>query len=273
MMRKILSAFCVALVIPRVTAAQLRPLDPTDFQAFEGAAVHADLGVGYFADQHASLAGTQGPLWEIANFHVNIRSGRMLMEMGGTVQRLFHDEKILLPPTGDAAPPSASRNRHDAGDYRVGTVLRLTSPQSRTLATLRFGTRLPTTDNMVGLDRDATDFYTTAGARRVVGKVAFAGEAGLSINGTRKSTYEQSDVLIYALSAMLPGKTITPYVIALGQEDLKDRVAIRGNEDLGELRVGAYAGARRGVNVAAVIGYREYSPSFGVQLSGRLAFR
>lgn len=252
--------------------AQLRPLDPIDYRAFDDASVQADAGVAYYTHQHAALAGTRGPLWELGNFHVHIRTGRMVMELGGTVQRLFHDDEIIDPPVGDAAGPSFTRKRHDAGDYRVGSILRLTSLQSATLATLRFGTRLPTTDNVVGLDRDATDFYATLSARRRFSKVAASVEAGLAINGTRKTTYEQTDVLSYAVSLMLPLSSASVFVQAVGLDDLHDKEAIRGNEDLGELRVGAHLGKKQWASITLVKGYREYSPKFGFQVAGRTTF-
>lgn len=246
--------------------AQLRPLDPVDFRSFAGAPVRVQIGVGRYADQYASLAGTRGTLWEVGNVHASIRSGRMIMEIGGTVQRFFKDGEVVAEPAGDARAPAPDGKRHDAGDYRVGTVLRLTSLQSRTLATLRFGTRLPTTDNRVGLDRDATDFYTTLAAHTLLGRVALGVEAGLSINGTRKATYEQSDVLVYALSAEVRGARITPSFAILGQQDFQE-FAVRGNEDLAEIRAGVRLGDTRWLNATWVHGFSDASPSNGLQIS------
>jgi len=249
----------------RTGHAQLRPLEPTDFGAFHGSALRATLGGAVYDDQRASLAGTEGRLWEIGNVRVQIRTGRVLLDFGGTVQRLFTDESIWAAPTGDAAPPAADRHRHDAGDYRAGVVVALTE-HSATLATLRFGTRLPTTDNIVGLDRDATDFFSTLGVCRAFGALTLGAEAGLGINGTRRTTHEQSDVLIYALQAGWRWRSVEPYVFVLGQEDLHPG-GIRGNEDLGEARIGLKAGVRRWFDVAFVRGYRDFSPGSGLQLS------
>ena len=245
--------------------AQLRPLDPVDYDAFDGAPLRATLGGGVYNDQRASLAGTEGRLWEIGNVRLLIRTGRVVFDFGGTVQRLFTGEAVWAAPTGDAVAPAANRRRHDAGDYRAGVIVRLTG-EGATLASLRFGTRLPTTDNMVGLDRDATDFFATLGAQRRFTTLRVAAEAGLAINGTRRTTHEQSDVLIYAVNTQLNLRTLTPYVVALGQEDFHPS-AIRGNEDLGELRIGVKVGTRRWVDAAFVRGYREFSPGTGLQLT------
>jgi hypothetical protein len=252
------------------TAAQLRPLDPVDFAAFRGDAIHARAGVALYADQHASLGGTVGTLKELGTFQVTIRTGRMVMDMGGGVRRLFTDHDTIDAPFAEVRPQPNGK-RTDDGDYRVGTLIRLTPARSRTLAVLRFGTRLPTTDNRVGLERDITDFFATVGAQRVFGKVALGAEAGVSINGTRDPTYEQSDVLVYSLSAETTLRSVTPFAVIVGQQDFHDW-ATRGNEDLSELRAGIRAGRRRWITATWVHGLTDYSPSNGVQLSAGMMF-
>lgn len=251
--------------------AQLRPLDPVDFHSFSGEPFRVQVGIGVYFDQHASLAGTQGRLWEIGDVHTWIRTGRMVMELSGTVQRRFVDELIVEEPHGGAMAPPPGGTRTDAGDYRVSTVLRLTGETSAMLATLRFGTRLPTTDNRVGLDRDVTDFFATVGGFRDWRNFSLGIEAGLSINGTREAAYEQSDVFVYALTSELRLGRFTPFIVAVGQQDFHDWV-IRGNEDLGEVRAGVRAGQRHWINAAWVRGWSASSPSNGLQISAGMAF-
>jgi hypothetical protein len=137
---------------------------------------------------------------------------------------------------------------------------------------LRFGTRLPTTDNRVGLDRDQTDFFALLGADQQSGNWHFSGEAGVGINGTRLANYEQSDVLLYAVEVRRRAGPVRIGLSMLGQEDLKTR-HIRGNEDLGELRLGLRAGQRRWFEVVFVRGIREFSPELGVLIGGGIHFR
>ena len=69
------------------THAQLRPLDPFEWRMFEGGrAVSAPVGAGWLADQRASLAGTEGTLVEAGNFRAFWRTGRVVLEAGGTVR-------------------------------------------------------------------------------------------------------------------------------------------------------------------------------------------
>src|SRR5688572_24916348 len=136
----------VFLVSADPAKAQLRPLDPVDFAAFRGDAIHARVGFGMYANQHASLGGTIGTLKELGTFQVTIRTGRVVMDMGGGVRRLFTDQDTIAAPFAEVRPQAGGK-RSDDGDYRVGTLIRLTPLKSSTLAVLRFGTRLPTTDN------------------------------------------------------------------------------------------------------------------------------
>ena len=266
-------AFAALSAMPLYLHAQLRPLDAVELEAFRGYALRADIGIGLYQDQRASLAGTQGRLLELGNARLLVRTGRIVLEFAGTVRRQFDDEEVYAAPVFDARSPDADRARSDAGDYRAATIVRLTSPQSTWLAALRFGARLPTTDNRVGLDRDATDFFATVAAQRGFGRLSFTVESGVGINGTRKSTYEQSDVLLYAVTGAwrLPRVTLTAN--ALGQEDLHDWIAVRGNEDLGELRVGLRTQGKQWLTAAWVHGYHDYSPSNGFQIGVGASFK
>jgi hypothetical protein len=261
---------CVAFTVGSAVA-QLRPLEPIDFRSFGGDPLRVQVGMGVYFDQPASLAGTEGTLWEFGDVRTSIRSGRIVMELSGTVRRRFDDHVIVKEPYGGAHAPPADGRRNDFGDYRISTVLRLTKDQSATLATLRFGTRLPTTDNRVGLDRDVTDFFATVSGQTIAPKFAFGAEAGVSINGTREASYEQADVLVYALTGELRLPSVTPFVTIVGQQDFRDW-AIRGNEDLSEMRAGVRLGDRRWINAVIVRGLTAASPSGGLQISAGASF-
>jgi hypothetical protein len=260
----LLASLLLPAAVP-AASAQLRPLDPAEWRVWEdGRTWVAGVGGGVFADQRASLAGTEGRLVEAGNVSLALRTGRVAFEAGGTVQRFFRDERSVAPPAGDASPDPDGR-RHDTGDFRLATVVRLTPEDAPALAVLRFGTRLPTTDNRVGLDRDATDFFALLGGRARRGALTASAEAGVSINGTRDPGFEQRDVLVYAASAEYAASAaLTPTVSVVGNVPGLPRRVLRGNEDLGEVRLGLRAGERRWLRVELVRGYTGFSPSAGV---------
>lgn len=254
-----------------VASAQLRPLDPAEWWVWgRGWTRTAGMGVGAFTDQRASLAGVEGELLEAGNFSLAWRTGRVALEAGGTVQRFFHDERRFAAVHGGALPDADGR-RHDSGDLRISTVVRLTPEDAPALAVLRFGTRLPTTDNRVGLDRDQTDFFALVGGRLERGGVEVAAETGVSINGTRDPGFEQSDVWVYVLRAERPGGAVAPLLVVTGHMDGLVGRTIRGNEDLGEVRAGLRLGGRRWVRVELVKGYTRFSPGAGVLLTAGVA--
>ncbi|MEW5930180.1 MAG: hypothetical protein AB1941_22205 [Gemmatimonadota bacterium] len=265
-----------AVAVPLLSApraeAQLRPLDPAEWRVWEaGRTVVAGVGGGAFAGQRASLAGTEGRLLEAGNFSVTLRTGRVAFEAGGTVQRFFREERAFAAPLGDARADPDGR-RHDSGDYRIATVVRLTPEAAPVLGVLRFGTRLPTTDNRVGLDRDATDFFALLGARVRRGALAASAEAGVGIHGTRDPEFEQRDVLVYALAAEYAvHPALVPTLSLVGNVPGLPSRTIRGNEDLGEVRLGLRAGGRRWARVELVRGLTEFSPSAGVIVAAGIA--
>ena len=235
-----------------------------------GRTLVASVGGSVLADQRAALAGTEGRLIEVGNWNVAWRTGRVAIEAGGTLQRLFREDRAFDAPA-EYVHPASGRNRHDSGDYRIATVLRLTPERAPAVLALRFGARLPTTDNMTGLDRDATDFFALLGGRVRRGALAVSGESGVSINGTRDPTFEQSDVWAFDLRTEYAAGRIVPVAEIVGQLDGLPGHSIRGNEDMAELRVGARFGGRRFLRVALVRGLKTYSPSAGVLVAAGIA--
>jgi len=242
--------------------AQLRPLDPSPFEVFaRGYSFSAQLGASRLDDQRASLAGTEGTLSEIGNFDFAWRTGRVIIEAGGTAQRYF-DEKRRFTTVYPGVEPVSDGKRHDSGDYRIATIVSLTPTASPVNGFLRFGTRLPTTDNTVGLDRDAIDFFATVGAGGFVSRLLVSAEAGLGIHGTREVAFEQDDLLLYALRGEIPWR-ISPSVAVVGQKHGSGHSEIRGVEDLGEMRFGLRAGNRNWIRAEFVKGYEPFSPPDG----------
>lgn len=221
-----------------------------------------EVGASRLLDQRASLAGTAGDLWEAGNFAIAWRTGRVILEAGGTAQRFFHETESFAPPYPDVEP-SADGDRHDSGDYRISTTVRLTPSWFPATGVVRFGTRLPTTDNATGLDRDALDFFATVGALGSRGMFAVAGEAGLGIQSTREDRFEQDDVLLYSFRVELRSGSFTPSLAVLGQKHGPTHHSIRGVEDLGEMRAGVRIGRKFWARAEYVRGYESFSPSGG----------
>jgi hypothetical protein len=268
--RAITLCAALALVLPSPAGAQLRPLDPAEWRAFaEAPTVLVEVGGGAFGGQRASLAGTEGTLVEAGNFRAVWRTGRVVLEASGTVRRIFEDEERFAP--ADPAVTEEGPDRRDSGDYRVSTLVRLTPEGSRALGILRFGTRIPTTDNRVGLDRDATDFFALLGGRVARGGASLAAEAGVTINTTRRPDFEQDDLLLYIVRAEYDRLPFVPSLTVTGQQVGSGHREIRGNESLGEARLGVRFGRRRWLRVEGVAGLTRFSPDAGVLVSAGLA--
>lgn len=255
------------MVFVKPAGAQLRPLEPIPWKIFEASNVlTAELGVSRLRDQRASLAGTSGTLIELANFSLAWRTGRIAIEADGTGQRLFHEHSRFAAPYTDVEPADNDR-RHDSGDYRIATSVRLTPDSFPVTGVVRFGTRLPTTDNTTGLDRDATDFFATVGMSGDFGSLYLQGEGGLGIYATRETRFEQDDLFLYALRAEFRKGIWTPTATAVGQIHGYAHSSIRGVENLGEARVGIRFGRRQWVRVEGVKGFSRFSPSAGILLT------
>lgn len=248
-------------------SAQLRPLEPIDSDLIHGRArlsIHA--GLSRLFDQRASLAGTTGDLWEIGSFGIGWRTGRVVLEASGIVQRFFRETSRFAEPFPEVEPAD-NGHRNDSGDYRLSTTVTITPVGWPVRGALRFGTRLPTTDNTTGLERDATDFFATIGASGARGALSLTGEIGLGIHTSREPRFEQEDVFLYAFRAERLGWRVSPSLALLGQLHGRAHAPIRGVEDLGEVRLGVKTAGNRWLRAELVKGFEEFSPSVGVIVS------
>jgi hypothetical protein len=247
-------------------AGQLRPLDPFEWRIHDsGSTLLMEAGGAAYIDQRAALAGTEGTLLEVGNFRAFWRTGRVVFEAAGTVQRFLREQRTFASPAPHVEPAPDGRRR-DAGDYRVVSAVRLTADDAPAVAILRFGARLPTTDNRTGLERDMTDFFALIGGSVTRGALLLGAETGVSINGTRDPEFEQKDVMPYLLRAeyrigpIIPGLTVTGDVLGPRRE-------LRGNEPLGEVRLGFRTSGRGWLRAEAVAGYRTHSPRAGLRVT------
>lgn len=249
-------------------AGQLRPLDPMDWRLFDAqASVTAQAGAAVYAGQRASLAGTRGTLVELGNLSAAWRSGRIAVEAAGTVLRLLRDEEVVEAPYGGARDQPGDW-RDDSGDYRLATSVRVTPDRLPFQAAVRFGSRLPTTANEVGLERDRTDFYAVLAGRLARPRFHLLAEAGIGIHGTHEVNHlEQSDVLVFVGGVEVPLDGVAASLLVVGHADALDGSAIRGSEELAELRLRLRTRGRHWVEAQAVRGLTEFSPAAGLQLS------
>jgi hypothetical protein len=246
--------------------AQLRPLEPFSWHVFDdGVRIAAEGRVASYSGQRASLAGTKGDLWEVPTVTFAWISGRFAILASGTGLRLFR-ERERFGPAYSGVRPSHNGRRDDSGEYTIGTAVRLTPPSERMEALLRFGTRLPTTRNERGLDRDATDFFATLAGRARRSALSVSLEAGLGITGTRDSTFEQDDVVLYDARAEYTRGIVRPSIVVVGQAHLPGHKELRGVEDLSEVRLGFRIGGRTWICLEGIKGLETFSPAYGVSL-------
>ena len=264
--------FLVVLVLPEVGRAQLRPIEPIPWDALNAEGPMLRFGAGYHARARASLAGTQGGLGEVGVYTGTWTFGRVAVEVGGVVLRLFSDDSVYAPPVADARPPTGER-RADTGEHRLGTIVRLTPRSSPADVVLRFGTRLPTTDNVEGLGRDQTDFFGSFGGRARWGVLEVAGEAGIAILSTRLNRPEQVDALLYAARMGWWHDRFRVWLGVVGQHDTRRAAELRGLEDLAETRLVGEFGGRRRLRITLVRGWTRESVGLGVVVEGGVRFR
>ena len=256
----------LAIAVASPAAAQLRPLEPIPWDLFrQNDVIAADVGESRLFGQRASLAGTSGVLTELANLSLTWRTGRVALQAAGTAERVFHDQSRFADAYAGVVTPGDGR-RHDAGDYRISTSVRLTPDDSPLTGVFRFGTRLPTTTDPPGLDRNATDFFATFGASRQRERLFVDAEGGVSIDGSRGG-FRPQELFVYALHVGATSGHWSPTVSALGQINNHGQNALRGLESLGEARLGIRYSRTIWLELEGVRGYAKFSPTSGILIT------
>lgn len=263
-----------ATLLPLSLSAQLRPLPEVEW----GRPGHEALcGAGFYGNARAALAGEEGRLLELGACRFRVDLGGAALQVSGVGYRRFHVDRRYAAPL-ETVEPAQDGVRSDLGDWVIETLVPLT-PRRFTdapgaMAGLRLGARLPTTDDRVGLERDATDVHGALmiGYRRA--PFTLTGEAGVAINGSRNRDIEQQDVLIHALflryrppaPATGPLAGLELRAGALGHVFWTNDWSLLGNENLGEARLGVRVGQTIVVDLEGSLGWTDTSPDWGLVL-------
>lgn len=247
---------------------QLRPVEPIDWTGFEEERGSMSIGAMVLGGQRAALLGTEGRLVELGTLEFAVRVDRLLIHVRASPYRRFvqsarFDDRFAEPAVG---VERADGTRVDAGTVLVSTTLPLGRSGARDTGrqqfVVRFGMRLPTTDDVIGIERDETDVFLSVGTRRVVDAWDLAAEVGVAIFG-RATGEGQTDPILYGASIRRTGAAIRPYAEWIGHHDTRRGGAPRGNENLGEVRIGLRTGDRWWLDAHAIVGVAEFSPDVG----------
>lgn len=277
------TAPCISVIVmlllsppvnPDPVVAQMRPLDPIDWAGFDEQRGSVSIGGTVLSGQRAAFLGTEGRLVEVGAVEFAFRVDRLLLHVAASPYRRFTGSDRFDEPEVGVEPGAGTRV--DAGTVVASTTVPLGGDGARRGRTqqfaLRFGVRLPTTDDVVGLERDETDAFATVGTRRVIGAWDLAGEVGFGIFGVRSPDGGQTDPILYAASIRRTGALLRPYAEWTGHHDTRANGAPRGNENLSEVRLGVELGTRWWVDAHAIAGLSTFSPEVGGRLRVGLRF-
>ena len=81
---------------------------------------------------------------------------------------------------------------------------------------------------------------------------------------TRDPRHEQVDPILFAASFLYEAGLVSPLLELTGQHDPRSSRDRRGNENLGEVRVGALIGGDRWIKVMGARGWTPFSPEIGI---------
>lgn len=156
------------------------------------------LGVEARSDWQAPLSGLQGRLLRLGVMRVDFgASSNVVIQIRGAIRQQLEIDEISSQPK---AGFPASGTTADAGDFSVGTIVRLAQNAAQTTAFgMRAETRLPNSTQKKGIGTNTTDVFLATMLSQKFEKFLLFGEFGMGILTAPVETDEQNDVLTYGL--------------------------------------------------------------------------
>jgi hypothetical protein len=265
-MRRLFTLVLV-LCLPRLAAAQQRPLVTEDPETIGAGRVLVEGGFDYGRDVEYPGCGLTGNLLRLplVGVSVGISSIAEIQIDGG-----FHNHLSITKrdPNAPLAPvlTVTGDTTGDVEDFMFATKIRIAPETSgRPSFGFRFATKLPNANNETGLGLDTTDVFGSILIGKTVESVRVVGNIGIGILGVATRGDLQNDVTTYGLSF---ARALTQRAEVVGE--VNGRLDTRkgdpppGTESRGIGRFGARytIGGWRG-DAAVLFGLTSHDPSIG----------
>lgn len=263
----LLAAALLTALDPGPLGAQLRRAPAVPYVPDGAGALLVGAGAGWDAGAEFPLSGLSGDLARLGQLTVaySFAPGAVL-HVEGDVLRVLEVE-ARGPSRVPLGPDVDDGVTRDAGDVRVGTLVRLVGDARGASAGVHLETKLPSSDERKGIGTNTTDVAGSVFGSWARGPVRITGEAGVAILEAPTEAFVQNDAVVYAVEALVRpadgpvgvalsarGRASTRGFVPEGTED-RGRARLRG-----EVRLGAW---RLDAGVSA--GYAGTSPDWGLE--------
>lgn len=261
------AALLFSLLAPAAAAGQLRRAPAIPYAPDAAGRLLIGVGAGYAAEAEFPLSGLTGDLARLGALSIRYSPapGTTLYVEGDAVRVLSIEARRA--PTVELHPDVDDGTTHDAGDVRLGTLVRLAGAPRGLSGGLHLEVTLPSSDERKGIGTNTTDVAGSVFGSWARGPWRLTGDLGVAVLEAPVDGFVQNDVVVYA-AELLYRPTATPAslsVAAVGRASTRGRVPL-GTEDLGEARLGGelIAGPWR-LDADVAVGYTEVSPEWSLE--------
>lgn len=263
----LLAAALLAVVVPASLEGQLRRSPAVPYVPDGAGRLLVGAGGGWEAGARFPLSGLSGDLARLGRLTVaySFAPGAVLYAEGDALRVLEVEERG--PSHVPLAPDVDDGVTRDAGDVRVGTLMRLLGRARGLSGGLHLEMKLPSSDERKGIGANTTDVAGAVFGSWGRGPVRLTGEAGVAVLEAPTEAFVQNDVVAYAaealyrpddapvgLSLSARGRASTRGVVPPGTGDLGS-TRLRGEVRLGPWRLDA----------GVTAGYAGTSPDWGFE--------
>lgn len=263
----LLGALVLAALAPSGLRGQLRRAPAVPYAPDEAGRLLVGVGAGWASGADFPLSGLAGDLARLGAVTVSysFAPGAVLHVEGDALRVLEVESRGPSAVPLDADVDDGTTR--DAGDVRVGTLVRLAGAARGASAGLHVAVELPSSDERKGIGTNTTDVAGTVFGSWSRGPLRLTGEVGVAILEAPTEPFVQNDAVAYAAEALYRPSG-GPWALSLsarGRASTRGRVPL-GTEDRGRLRLRAElrAGPWR-ADAGVVGGYAGTSPEWGLE--------
>lgn len=247
------------------SSEKLLSLSTNYFQPMKRGTLLGYWGVEYLNNWEAPLSGFHGNLRRLGSLHFQFYFSRTvsLQVKGVITQHLRMDDPLL-----DLNSNQRLQQTSDVGDFTITTLGQIISPgKYRPAIGLRVSTKLPNTNQNLGLGNNTTDVIMAVVMSKRYGSTRFFFDSGVGILTPPRRLNVQNDVFVYGFGMIWNAAPALRVAGEINGFMSSSEHPPAGTEDRSRIKLGvAWNFSRVAVEVFTTHGLTSRDENFGIQL-------
>ncbi len=247
------------------SSEKLLTLSTNYFQPIKRGTLLGYLGVEYQHNWKAPLSGFHGNLRRLGSLHLQFFfSETVSLQVKGTIIQLLRMDNSQL----DSETNQHLHQTSDVGDFTITTLGQVISPgKYRPAIGIRVTTKLPNTNQNLGLGNNTTDVIMAIVMSKSYGSTKFFLDSGVGILSPPRRLNVQNDVFVYGFGMIWNVSPEVRFASEINGFMSSTDHPPAGTEDRSHIKLGvAWTFSRVALELFSSYGLTQRDGDFGIQL-------